>query len=160
MYKPVRRTDRVIPDAEALLLLEAGEYGVLSTVSPEGQPYATPLSYVVVDGHICFHCAHTGQKMDNFLSEPRVCFCVVGKTEPVYDGTFSTYYESVVIYGRMALVEEPVEKTAALMALAQKYLPSFMDRAPTDTSAWLDKTCVCKMSIDHFTGKAKRPKPE
>lgn len=159
MYRPVRRADRQISEAEARVLLVSGEYGVLSTVSPDGQPYATPLSYVVIDNHICFHGALTGQKTDNLTAEPRACFCVVGQTKPVYEDTFSTLYESVLVYGDVSFVEEPEEKKSVLMALGVKYMPSFADRAPGDATAWSDKTCVFKMRIDHITGKAKRQKP-
>ena len=43
--KMVRRKDREIELQDALALLAAGEYGVLSTVGRDGRPYGVPLSY-------------------------------------------------------------------------------------------------------------------
>ena len=42
----LRRKDRGISHQEAVELLDKVEYGVLSTVDKNGQPYGVPLSYV------------------------------------------------------------------------------------------------------------------
>lgn len=118
--------------------MEKGEYGTLSTVGVDGQPYAVPLSYIV------FHCAHSGQKLDNIKNEPRVCFCAVGNTEPIYDKNFTTFYESVIVYGTASKAEKE-EKTDMLMLLAEKYLPNHMDKAPADIAKSLEHTAVCEL---------------
>lgn len=160
MYREMRRKDREMPYEKAEELLNKGEFGVLSTVGADGQPYAVPISYVVKNGSIYFHCARTGQKLDNLFHEPRICFCIVGGTCPVYEKNFSTYYESVIVYGKASKVEDHAEKTDALMMLARKYLPDHMDKAPADIARSLDLTAVYRISIDRLTGKEKRKKPE
>jgi hypothetical protein len=77
----VRRTDRQITEAEALAVLLAGEFGVLSTVSAQGRPYGVPVNYCVLDRDIYFHCAVEGVKLDNLEHSPEVSFCVIGATE-------------------------------------------------------------------------------
>jgi nitroimidazol reductase NimA-like FMN-containing flavoprotein (pyridoxamine 5'-phosphate oxidase superfamily) len=53
---------------EARGILNKGEYGVLSTVSAEGQPYGTPLNYCLIDDSIYFHCATEGHKLKNLAA--------------------------------------------------------------------------------------------
>lgn len=156
MYKEMRRKDREIPQEEALQLLAGAEYGTLATADEAGNPYAVPLSFVVMDGQIYFHCALRGHKIDNLAARPAVCFSAVGKTQPVYNKDFSTLFESVVVFGAAHLVENAAEKTAALMALCQKYLPTHMDKAPGDIARSLPATAVYAIKMQHITGKAKR----
>ena len=62
--RTMRRQDRAIAKEEALRLLEQGEYGVLSTVGPESQPYGVPVSFCVIGDSIYFHSAVEGHKID------------------------------------------------------------------------------------------------
>lgn len=151
----VRRKDRAITKEEALGLLEAGEYGIMS-LADDSWPYAVPISYIVMDGAVYVHCAREGRKVDILGKNPRVCFTVVGNTEPVYAGSFSTYYESVMVFGRASLVEEEEEKYKALYRLAEKYLPAAMDKADGDIKRSFKRTSVYKIAMEQVTGKAKR----
>ena len=42
----IRRKDRLLPENEAMMLLENGEYGVLSMVLPDEDAYGIPINYV------------------------------------------------------------------------------------------------------------------
>lgn len=50
--KEMRRKDRAITEEDARELLNTAEYGILSTVSEDGEPYGVPLDYCVVDNNI------------------------------------------------------------------------------------------------------------
>ncbi|MHC4207121.1 MAG: pyridoxamine 5'-phosphate oxidase family protein, partial [Planctomycetota bacterium] len=63
--KELRRKDRAITEEEAMTLLSSAEYGVLSTVSDNGEPYGVPLNFCIIDHCIYFHCAIEGRKIDN-----------------------------------------------------------------------------------------------
>lgn len=159
MQHPIRRKDRVMDEEQARALLKNCEYGVMATTGADGWPYAVPLSYIVENNVIYFHCAHDGRKIENINANPKVCFTVVGKTQPIYDKNFTTYYESVVVFGTVNKVGNPERKTALLMLLAQKYLPEHMDKAPGDIAKSLERTAVYGITIEGITGKAKKPKP-
>lgn len=159
MQHAIRRKDRALTEACARELLQKCEYGVMATVDAGGRPYAAPLSYIANDEAVYFHCAHEGHKIDNIVANPQVCFTVVGQTRPVYAKNFTTWYESVVVFGRVSPVTDPAEKTRILMLLAEKYLPEHMDKAPADIAKSLARTAVYRIAIEHITGKAKRPKP-
>ena len=152
----MRRKDREMPLEEALAILRAGEYGVLASHSDSTGGYATPLSYILRENALYFHCARKGHKLDNLRQDPRVCFCVVGKTQPIYSENFTTLYESVLVFGAAAFVENKEEKEEILRALCQKYLPDHMDKAADAIVGSLSATQVIRVDISQVTGKAKR----
>jgi cytidylate kinase len=158
VYRKMRRKDRGLSRHEALEIVRRGEYGVLALNSPEGWPYAVPISYVLMDEAVYFHSALDGRKMEAMRADDRACFTVVGDTQPVYARNFTTYYESAMIVGHVSPVEEEQEKYNSLMALAAKYLPAHLDKSDKDIRQSFPRTAVYKLSLDLATGKAKRKK--
>lgn len=154
MFKEMRRKDRAMGTDETRALLEKGLFGTLATVGEQGWPSATPLSYVLLGDKICFHCARTGLKTDNLRHSPKVCFTVVGDNTPVYDGSFTTTFESVMAYGQAREVTDETQKKELLTALCQKYLPADMDKLPGELSS-LPVTAVWVIEIEHLTGKRR-----
>ncbi len=150
----MRRADRAITREEATALLNIGEYGVLSTVSENGEPYGIPLSYCVVDESIYFHCATEGNKLDHFKHNKLVSFCVVGNTE-ILPAKFSTKYKSVIVSGK---IEESfdAEKQKGLEGLLHKYSPEFIDKGITYIASAKEETKVFRIKIDSLTGKARK----
>lgn len=149
--KKMRRADRIMTDAEALMLLEKGEYGILSTVDREGQPYGTPVSYVYSGSSIYFHAALSGTKLDNIEVNPKVCFTVVGSTK-VLPSEFATEYESVMAFGRASIAEED-EKRMALAEIVKKYSPDFILEGDAYILANLKNCVVVKVAVEEFSGK-------
>lgn len=153
----MRRKDRALPENEAAALLRGGQWGVLASADAEGVPLGTPLSYVVLDGAVYFHCALEGQKLRNIAAQPRVCFTVVGATQPAYTGGhFTAFYESAMAHGRAAVVADEDERRRALLALCEKYLPQHMDKAGEAITAAFAATCVVRIDLDRLSGKARR----
>ena len=150
----VRRTDRQITEAEALEILRAGEYGVLSTASSQGRPYGVPVNYCVLDDDIYFHCAVEGAKLDNIEHSPEVSFCVVGATE-VLPGQFGTKYESCVVEGRASEVFGD-EKQRALEGIVDKYSRGSEAQGLRYIDGLRDQTRVFKISVVTVSGKARR----
>jgi hypothetical protein len=150
----MRRSDRAIPDSEAHHILQAGEYGILSTVSADGQPYGVPVSYTYTGEAIYFHCALEGHKLDNLNSNNRVSFCVVGKTRVLPD-KFATNYESVIVFG-MAHEVTGAEKHAGLVEILKKYSPDFMEKGERYIKGDGDKARVYKIVIASLTGKSRK----
>ena len=149
----MRRKDKALQDENALQLLRDGEYGVLSTVDDDGQPYGVPLNYVYIDGCVYFHCALVGHKLDNIAANEKVSFCVVGRTD-VMPSEFSTGFESVVTFGTAAVVVGE-ERYRALVGLLEKYCGDYLEEG-RDYINRLDKqTTVVRIRLDRVTGKAK-----
>ena len=151
--KELRRKDRAITEEEAIALLNKAEYGVLSTVAENGEPYGVPLNFCVIDHCICFHCATEGQKIDNIKQNTSVSFCAVGNTEILPD-KFGTKYESVIVSGEVEEVFD-MNKQKAMEGLLHKYSSEFFDKGIKYIEGLRDKTRVFKITINTLTGKAR-----
>ncbi len=152
--KSVRRKDREISRIEAIKILETAEYGVLSSVSEDEQPYGIPLSYVYKDDTLYFHCAVAGQKLDNIAHNSKVSFCVVGRTTILPD-KFGTEYESTVLFGR-AVEIHGIERDNALVWLLEKYCSDYVAEGLKYIELKNKATKVIKIEISHCSGKARR----
>lgn len=154
MNRPMRRKERQMPTASAQELLTRAEYGVLSTVDTDGQPYGVPVSYAY-DGTdaIYFHGALVGHKLDNLQHNPRVCFTVVGYTQ-VLPAQFSTIYESAIAFGHASLLDGD-EKRHGLRLLAAKYNPTDPQAAEAYIERAFSATQVVRIHIDQLTGKQR-----
>lgn len=152
--KDIRRQDRKITTQEAVEILDTAEYGVLSTVGKDGQPYGVPLSYVHKHGRIYFHCALTGHKLDNIEENEKVSFCAVGRTKVLPD-QFATAYESAVVFG-VASEVYGAERHKALLWLLEKYCPEFIEEGKQYIELKGKAARVIKIDIGRITGKARR----
>lgn len=150
----MRRSDRQMNEKDAVDLLSKCEYGVLSTINNENQPYGIPLSYSFKKNLIYFHSAIEGSKIDNIINNDRVCFTVVGRTNLLAE-KFSTEYESVVVFGRASFVEGE-EKLLALMEIIEKYSPEFIREGKEYIERAQANTRVVKIDIESFTGKHRK----
>lgn len=149
----MRRKDREIFDTEIEKILLKGKYGILATVSPDGTPYAVPISYAWKDGLIHLHCAaNTGKKLENIAHCSDVCFVIVGDTQ-VQPEKFSTLYESVIVQGTISPSED---KQASLIALVEKYSKDFLEKGIQHIQAAQTRTGAYIIHPKHVTGKAKR----
>lgn len=150
----MRRKDREITKQEAIEIIENSEYGVLSTVDKNGQPYGVPLSYAYKDNAIYFHCAVDGQKLDNIKNNSKVSFCVVGATK-VLPETFGTLYESALVSGIASEVHDD-ERHQALIWLLEKYCSGFLEGGLQYIELKDKVTKVIKIEISQLSGKARR----
>jgi uncharacterized protein len=152
--RTIRRSDREITIQEARAILDRAEYGVLSTAGTDGQPYGVPLSYVFKNDGIYFHCALSGQKLDNIENNAKVSFCVVGNTKVLPD-KFATEYESAVAFG-VASEVNGTERHSALVWLLEKYCPDFVEEGKLYIEQKGKGTKVFKIEINHISGKGRR----
>ena len=152
--RELRRKDRAITDDEAIAILNKAEYGVLSTVSPDGKPYGVPLNFCIIDNCIYFHCAIEGQKIDNIEKNKSVSFCAVGDTEILAD-KFGTKYESVIVSGEVEEIFDD-NKQVALRGMLKKYSSNYFEKGLEYIESLKAKTRVFKVSIIHLSGKARR----
>ncbi|WP_163339091.1 pyridoxamine 5'-phosphate oxidase family protein [Desulfopila sp. IMCC35008] len=148
----MRRADKGLSDQETKDLLVQGDYGILSTVGPDGQPYGVPLNYVYKNDGIYFHCATIGQKLDNISAEKRVSFCVVGNVQ-VLPKEFSTRYESAIVFGPAQEISGN-ERFDALIWLLEKYSPDFLETGREYIKKHDKATKVIKITIEQLNGKA------
>ncbi len=151
----MRKKERELSRAEAMDLLERGEYGVLSLVDGEGCPYGVPMSYALEGDCIYLHGVRgAGHRWAAVQGGARASFTVVGETE-VLPGKFSTRYESVIAFGTIAQAEDG---QAGLMALVRKYSPDFAAQGEDYARRSLASGAVAVyvLRLERVTGKARR----
>lgn len=156
--REMRRKDRQLTEEEAMDVVRKGEYGVLATVGDDGKPYSVPLSYVLDEekGALYFHgTAAGGQKMDNILANPSVCFTVVMDTK-VLPAQFSTKYYSANVFGTAKVVEEEEEKKKALLLLVRKYAPDYEEQGRAYIERAIGAVAVVRLDVEQVTGKARK----
>jgi nitroimidazol reductase NimA-like FMN-containing flavoprotein (pyridoxamine 5'-phosphate oxidase superfamily) len=154
MERKMRRMDRAISESEAIKLLRKGEYGILSTVSLDGQPYGVPVNFCYTKEVIYFHSALEGHKIENIRENSKVSFCVVGKTE-ILPEEFGTKYESAIVYGKVIEVVGK-EKHDGLFAIVKKYSPGFAREGLKYIGESEKKARVFKIAIKSITGKSRK----
>ncbi len=153
MFREMRRKNQALPREDCAAILDRGTSGVLALSGEGGYPYAVPISYVYHGGKLYFHCAKAGHKLDAIRREPRASFCVIDE-DRVVPAEYTTYFRSVIAFGRIRVLEEDGEKLAAIEKLAEKYAPeeSPQSRRNAIHREWAP-LCMLEMSIDHLTGK-------
>lgn len=154
-FREIRRRDRALTDDEAREILARAEHGVLATLGADGWPYGIPVNHVLSGNALYIHCATEGHKLDNIAHEDRVSFCVVTGAR-VLPATLSTLYESVVVFGRAALVTDAAEKRQALELLAIRFCGSVTPEAERTIATTAAQTGVVRIRLERITGKAHR----
>lgn len=93
-------------------LLETLATGHLGTVL-DGDPYVTPISYVVIGEEVLFRTM-PGDRLRAITSHPQVC---LEASESDFDGN----WESVIITGAAYIVEDANRQADVVAALLRKY---------------------------------------
>lgn len=155
MFRQMRRKAQVLPEEVCRQVLDQCTAGVLAVSGDDDYPYAVPLSYVMHQGILYFHCAKTGHKLDAIQRNSKVSFCVIDQDQNM-PAQFTTYYRSVIVFGKARLVEDDAEKREALVGLVRKYSPDFMPEGHVSIqNAWSTVTVVA-IDVDQITGKEAR----
>ena len=152
MFRKMRRFKQELSTAETCEILEQGSCGVLACAGDDGYPYAVPVSYVFHDGHIYFHSAMDGHKIDAIRGCEKVSFCVVAQDHVVPE-ELTTYFRSAIAFGRARLIEDEAQKRAALTLLGLRYLPGGDDEVHKHIDESLHRTAVVDIAIEHLSGK-------
>ena len=126
---------------------------MLALAGDNGYPYAVPISYMYDGEKIYFHSAKCGHKLDAIGKNANASFCVIDQ-DLVVPEAYTTYFRSVIVFGRMRVIEDEAEMRKAIEKLSIKY-------APEDTAAHRDHAisrewkplCMLEMTVDHVTGK-------
>lgn len=151
MFRPMRRFKEQISNDECERILHTAKRGVLSLLGDEGYPYGLPLNYVYADGTIYLHSALSGHKVDAVKACNKASFCVLEECELSGDG-WSYFFNSVIAFGKIQIVEDEEEKLLRLNQLGLKYFPTVKD-VDDDIRENAARCLVLALSIEHMTGK-------
>jgi uncharacterized protein len=86
-------------------------------VIDEGEPYVTPISFVIVGNAICVRTG-PGRRVDALVESPRVC--VEASDFDVNSGN----WQSAIAWGEAELLEDDTDTRDIVLALMEKYRSS------------------------------------
>ena len=153
MFREMRRKKQNLSKEECDRILYNGTSGVLALHGDDGYPYAVPISYVYDGEKLWFHSAKSGHKIDAVLKNDKASFCVIDQDQIVPE-EYTTYFRSVIAFGRIHIAEDDTEKRSAIEKLALKYSPDDTDenREKAIEREW-NPLCILEMEIEHLSGK-------
>ncbi|MDP4117701.1 MAG: pyridoxamine 5'-phosphate oxidase family protein [Bacillota bacterium] len=152
MFREMRRKNQLLSSEENIRILNRGTSGVLAVSGEDNYPYAVPLSYVYHDNKIFFHCAITGHKLDAIAGNEKVSFCVIDKDQVVPE-EYTSYFRSVIVFGKAHILDNEDEKRSALEILAAKYSPDLEQGRLQEIEKVFNRVCLVELVIEHMTGK-------
>ncbi len=163
----MRRSDRAVAD-ETWIKAFLGRAAVGALASLHGdQPFVNTNLFVYDENSnsIFLHTARVGRTRANIEAHDKACFTIMemGRLLPAEEALeFSVEYAGVTIFGRMEIVDDEAEASAALQMLLDKYAPQLsagVDYRPPVPEE-LRRTTVFRLNIESWSGKKKEVAPD
>lgn len=156
----MRKQSREMPAEWAWEVLEQAPYITLSLADSDGTPYAVALSMARLGDSLYFHCAQEGRKLDILRRNPKVCLTAVTRCRPLMgpkDNSFTLEFKSATAFGVAVEIADPDEKTRALRAVCERFLPAHMEHFDAAVERSLGRTAVVRIDLtEPPTGKRKQ----
>lgn len=153
MFRKMRRIKQQISHEECVQVLKEQLRGVLSVIGDDSYPYGIPINhwYSEEENKLYFHSGPGGHKLDAVAACDKVSYCVMDEGFRK-EGDWALNIKSVVVFGRMHLVEDDDKKLQICSDITRKF---------TDDEAYLQEEIknhfarvVCmELEIEHMTGK-------
>lgn len=122
---------------------------MLAITGDEEYPYAVPLSYVYYDNKIYFHSAKAGHKIDAIRKNSKASFCVI-EQDNIIPEEYTTYFRSVIVFGKIRILEDENEKLKALEILAEKYSPEQEEGRLQEIKKGFKHLYMIELVIEHI----------
>jgi uncharacterized protein len=128
----------------------------------DGRPWVVPTIHARLDDVLYLHGAVANHMLRSLADGIEACVTVT-----LVDGLVlarsafhhSMNYRSVMIFGRMTLVDDPAEKDAALRALVEHVVPGRTADARPPNATELRKTSVLRLPITEASAKVRTGGP-
>ena len=176
-FRRMRRFKQELGRKDCLEIIKRGTSGVLSLLGDGGYPYGVPIGYVFIPGDgapenadgpaegegsggcaligdsFYFHAAKVGHKIDAIRSCDKASFAIIDRDDVVSD-EFTTYFKSLIAFGKIHLVEDEEEKAESIDKLARRYSP---DETDESVKKAIEKEYgilqMIRFDVEHMTGK-------
>lgn len=151
MFRKMRRFKQQISEEECIRILKEQPRGVLSMIGDDGYPYGIPLDHCYSGNKLYFHGAKVGHKMDAITAFDKVSYCVMDEGFR-RDGEWALNIKSVVVFGRIRVVEDEAKKREICTNLVRKFTDDEEYLQKELTNAFPRVNCL-ELTIEHMTGK-------
>lgn len=149
----MRKANNEITDPKTLEAILKKATIIRLAMVDNGMPYLLPFNFGYSKNCIYIHSAPVGKKIDVLCQNPQVCFEVedeIATVEGDIACRWSTFYRSVIGYGKVEIITVFDEKQKALDIIMQQHgAPAKMEFDPKE----VDFIVVLKLVIDSITGK-------
>lgn len=149
----MRRFRQQISQEECIEILKTQPRGILSMLGDDGYPYGIPLNhwYCEEDGHIYFHGAKTGHKIDALSRCDKVSYCVYDQGFR-REGEWALNIRSVVVFGRIRLITDEEKARIICTRLCRKFTDDEM-YLQKELKTSLSRVQCLELIPEHMTGK-------
>ena len=151
-FRDMRRKRQQLSEEDSIAILEKATSGTLALLGDNGYPYALPISYVYADGKLYFHSALSGHKVDAIRNCDKASFCVIAQDD-IQPKKYTTYYRSVIAFGRIHIIEDENEKLATARLLGNRYNPNDEESLQKELEHGFNRMLMIRFDIEHLTGK-------
>ena len=153
MFREMNRKKQQLSQEEAIAVLKQEPRGILSVNGDDGYPYGMPMDhwYCEEDGCLYFHSGKKGHRTDSIRRCDKASYCVYDSGYRK-EGEWSLNIKSVIVFGRIEIVEDFDQAMAITRQLSLKY---------TNDIEYIDweirqsgkNTLVFRLRPEHMTGK-------
>lgn len=151
-FRQMRRKRQQLSQEESIAILQKATAGTLALLGDDDYPYAVPISYVYNEGKLYFHSALNGHKVDAIRKYDKASFCVI-EQDDVQPEKYTTFFRSVIVFGRIHIVEDEKEKLEIVRMLGNRYNPNQDDALQKEIESGLSRLLAIRFDIEHLTGK-------
>ena len=152
MFREMRRKRQQLTEEESIAILQKATAGTLALLGDDDYPYAVPISYVYHDGKLFFHSAMAGHKVDAIRKCDKASFCVI-EQDDIQPEKFTTFFRSVIAFGRIHIVEDEQEKLQMVRMLGNRYNPNQDEALQKEIESGFSHMLAIRFDIEHLTGK-------
>lgn len=152
-FREITRKKQALSMDKIIDILETEKRGVLSVLGDDGYPYGMPMNYWYnkENGYIYFHSGKKGHKIDAMTANNKVSFCVYDAGSKK-DGKWALHINSVIVFGKVYVVEDFEESMDICKKLSLKYTPD-MEYIEDEIQKFGNATLCYELRPEHITGK-------
>lgn len=154
MFRKMRRFKQQVSDDECKTVLKEEKRAAFSVIGDDGYPFTIPINfyYDEADNRIYFHGAKEGHKIDAIKRCNKVCLTTWNQGFKK-EGNWEWNATSVVVFGKVKFVDDPVIIADRLRKLAAKYYPTVEEVETEMVSPAFNNVQILAIEIEHMTGK-------
>ena len=95
---------------------------------------------------------HESHWVDAIRNCDKASFCVIAQDD-IQPKKYTTYYRSVIAFGRIHIIEDENEKLATARLLGNRYNPNDEESLKKELEHGFSRMLMIRFDIEHLTGK-------
>ena len=153
MFKKMRRFKQEVSKEKCIEVLKQQPRGVLSLTLENGYPYGIPMNhwYDEETGHLYFHGAKEGQKIDSLSFNNKVSYCVMDEGYREGDD-WPLHIHSIIVFGQIHMIEDEKLRKKICTNLCRKFTND-EEYIQKELNTDLNRVLCLELIPDYMSGK-------